>query len=81
MTSPDDSMCTEASWSFGLLASKTLHYYYRPQTKFAKAMLYTCVSVHTGGCGIPACLATGLMERGGIPACLAGFQVHTQGES
>ena len=35
--------------------------------------------------GIPACIAAGLLGGGGggggIPACLAGFQVHTQGGS
>ena len=30
--------------------------------------------------GIPACLAAGLQEGIGIPACLAVFQSHTQGE-
>ena len=62
-----------------------------PQTKFAKVMilhLSVSHSVHIGGIpaclaaglqrGIPACLAAGLW---GIPACLAGFQAHTQGGS
>ena len=42
--------------------------FYRPQTKFAKVMfLHVSVShsVHRGG---------------GIPACIAGLQAHTQGE-
>ena len=56
-----------------------MHSYYRPQTKFAKVMFYTCVSVNW--VGIPACLAAGLRGGGGgIPACLAGFQAHTKGE-
>ena len=49
------------------------------------------LSTGDGGCdGIPACiaggipayLAAGLWGAGvGIPACLGGFQAHTQGES
>ena len=43
---------------------------YRPQTKFAKVMfLHVSVCPQGGGCG------------GVIPACLAGFQTHTQREA
>ena len=45
-------------------------------TKLRRLCFYRCLSVHRGGgVGIPAYLA------GGIPACLAGFQAHTQGGS
>ena len=52
---------------------------YRPQTKFAKVMFYMCLSVHKGeGVWYPSmpCRFPG----GCIPACLAGFQAHSQGE-
>ena len=46
----------------------------------AKVMvLHTCVCPQ--GRGIPACLAAGVQGGGGTPACLAGFQAHTQGRS
>ena len=45
-------------------------------------------SVHGEGEAIPACIAGGIpaylaagLQGGGIPACLAGFQAHTQGGS
>ena len=64
--------------------------YYRPQTKFAKVMfLHVSVILSTWGGGwypsmhcrwypsMPCSRSPG----GGIPACLAGFQTHTQGGS
>ena len=69
--------------------SVIIWHFYRPQTNFAKVMfLHVCVCPQGGGgipaciaCGIPACLAAGLGGDGGIPASLAGFQAHTQGDS
>ena len=60
--------------------------YLPPATKLGQGYVFTHVSdsvhrdsVHRGG--IPACLAAGLQGGGGILACLAGFQAHTQGGS
>ena len=51
---------------------------YRPQTKFAKVMfLHVSVILSTGGIGIGGVGWYG----GGMPACLAGLQAHTQGGS
>ena len=62
---------------------------YRPQTKFAKVMFYTCLSVHRGvwypsmPCRwYPSMFCSRSPGGGGvmcIPAWLAGFQAHTQG--
>ena len=63
---------------------------YHLQMKFVKVIfLHVSVILSTGtsaisACvagSIPACLAAGLWGGGGVPACLAGFQAHTQGES
>ena len=64
------------------------HHHYRPQQSWGKFMfLNMSVILFMGGggisaCiagGIPACLAAGFQGEGGsIPACLEGFQAHTQ---
>ena len=57
--------------------------------KLEQGYVFTCVcdSVHRGGVGIPAYIVGGIQASlaarslgGGIPACLAGLQAHTQGE-
>ena len=59
-----------------------------PAMKLGQGYVFThvCDSVHRGdgipACiagSIPACLAAGL-QASNIPACIAGFQAHTQGE-
>ena len=59
-------------------------YFYRLQTKFAKVMfLHVSVILSTGGGGVvdPSMPCSRSRGGGGIPACLAGFQAHTQGGS
>ena len=65
--------------------------FYRPQTKFAKVMFYTCLSVHGEGGWYPRmpCMSPGGVSRstpgvGGFPGPhlgWGGFQVHTWGVS
>ena len=70
---------------FQTLAHKKINYH--PQRSWGKVMfLHVSVILFTGGVVSQHALqavsqhALQQVSRGGIPACLAGFQVHTQGE-
>ena len=64
------NICHSSKYASFLSKYTCILSFYSPQTKFAKVVflhLSVSHSVHMGG--------------GGIPACLAGLQAHTQGGS
>ena len=88
----EETLHKVVSWAketFSSYVSDAKFHYYRPQTKFAKVMFLHVSVCPWGGWWYPGMHCRWYLSmpcsrspgEGGIPACLAGFQAHTQGGS